>query len=252
MFALKYLVKNSAFLHTVVKGETPQVIADLYMKRFDLKNKGLLITPDDILKANPGLQASKMQIGQKIKIPDPKRAPLVDYPQYVNEGAEIDERSLSPRELELIINVVAETHNIPPDIFRGFVAVESKGDPEALSSAGARGMTQLMPQTISRMGLHEESVNDLYRNLQGGAIWLNNAKEELQPYLPAGRDPWKYALMAYHAGAPAVVAWIKAGEPAAGLGNVGKYTLEYPNAVHRESYNSDALIKFLDYHARIK
>ena len=36
------------------------------------KEKGIKITVDQILKANPGLKADKLRVGQKIWIPSPQ------------------------------------------------------------------------------------------------------------------------------------------------------------------------------------
>lgn len=59
------------FTHTVAKGEYLLTIINAYNK--ELKEKGVKgkITLDSVLKANPGLDANRMVVGQKIFLPKP-------------------------------------------------------------------------------------------------------------------------------------------------------------------------------------
>jgi hypothetical protein len=52
--------------HTVAAGDTISTIALAYRER------GVKVTVDQILKANPGLVPEKMQVGQKVWIPEPR------------------------------------------------------------------------------------------------------------------------------------------------------------------------------------
>lgn len=52
--------------HTVAAGDTLSTISLAY------REKGVKVTVDQILKANPGLVPEKMQVGQKIWIPEPR------------------------------------------------------------------------------------------------------------------------------------------------------------------------------------
>ena len=51
--------------YTVAAGDTLSAIAKAY------RDKGVKVTTTQILKANPGLDASKLYVGKKIFIPDP-------------------------------------------------------------------------------------------------------------------------------------------------------------------------------------
>lgn len=55
---------GQAIEHTVESGDTLSTIAQAYNKA-----KGLKLTSDLILKANPGLDPKKMKVGQKILVP---------------------------------------------------------------------------------------------------------------------------------------------------------------------------------------
>lgn len=88
---------------------------------------------------------------------------------------------------------VANEVGVPVDIFLRLVDTESKWNPKATSSAGARGLAQLMPDTAKYLGVNPD---DPYENLTGGARYL---KEQ---YAKFGN--WRLALAAYNAGPGAV------------------------------------------------
>ena len=50
-----------------------------------------------------------------------------------------------------IVVAAAEEFGVPPDLMLGLVWVESRFNPRAVSKAGARGLTQLMPATARAM-----------------------------------------------------------------------------------------------------
>lgn len=57
---------EKGYEHVVEKGQTLSVIIQAY------RDKGIKVTMDQVLKANPGLKPDKMQVGQKIFIPAPQ------------------------------------------------------------------------------------------------------------------------------------------------------------------------------------
>ncbi len=79
------------------------------------------------------------------------------------------------------------------------IAVESDWHPQAVSSAGAIGLGQLMPATASEAGI---DPNDPLANIHGAALHL---RALLNHYSAAGAgDRFIYAIAAYNAGAGAV------------------------------------------------
>ena len=58
---------EKGFEHTIASGDTISTIAQAY------REKGIKVTSDQILKANPGLVPEKMKVGQKIFIPAPEK-----------------------------------------------------------------------------------------------------------------------------------------------------------------------------------
>jgi len=95
-----------------------------------------------------------------------------------------------------VARAVARRHGIPEDLFLRLVTQESGWDPRALSSAGAIGLAQLMPETATLLGVDPA---DSQQNLEGGARYL------AQQYRRFGS--WRLALAAYNAGPEAVVAY---------------------------------------------
>lgn len=106
----------------------------------------------------------------------------------------------------------ASLHGLDPGLLAIMVWAESRGRPDARSSAGARGLMQLMPSTAAaiaeRRGLPEptpQRLNEPAYNLDLGAWYL---AQQLERYheLPL-------ALAAYNAGPGAVNAWVRAKTP---------------------------------------
>lgn len=87
----------------------------------------------------------------------------------------------------------ARRHNIPEDLFLRLVQQESRWNPQAVSSAGALGLAQLMPDTAALLGVNP---HDPQQNLDGGARYLRMMYEQF--------GNWRLALAAYNAGPGAV------------------------------------------------
>lgn len=68
------------------------------------------------------------------------------------------------------IAVVAERHGLDPKLLHALVIVESAYRPGVCSSAGACGLTQLMPGTARDLGVADRF--DPGQNLTGGAAYL--------------------------------------------------------------------------------
>lgn len=85
---------------------------------------------------------------------------------------------------------LAAKYDISPTLLEALVWQESRWRPGAVSSAGARGLAQLMPGTARQMGVNPD---DPHANLEGGARYL---RMQLDAF---GGDVEK-ALAAYNAG----------------------------------------------------
>ena len=93
------------------------------------------------------------------------------------------------------ITAAARRNGIDPALLAGLVRQESNFNAAAVSPAGARGLTQLMPATAAGLGVANPS--DTAQALEGGARYL---RRQLDAF---GGDVTK-ALAAYNAGPGAV------------------------------------------------
>src|SRR5689334_11297180 len=96
---------------------------------------------------------------------------------------------------EQLIDSAAQKYGIDPAVLKGLIKQESGFNPSAGSSAGAQGLTQLMPGTASAMGVTD--LHDPAQSIDGGAHYL---KMQLDRF---GGD-YSKALAAYNAGPGAV------------------------------------------------
>ena len=94
------------------------------------------------------------------------------------------------------INAAAARHKLDPTLLAGLIRQESNFNPGAVSPAGARGLTQLMPGTAAALGVRDSS--DPVQAIEGGARYL---REQLDRF---DNDPAR-ALAAYNAGPGAVL-----------------------------------------------
>jgi soluble lytic murein transglycosylase-like protein len=92
-----------------------------------------------------------------------------------------------------IARAAARKHGVPEDLFLRLVQRESGWNPDVVSSKGAVGLAQLMPDTAALLAVDALDPAD---NLDGGARYLA---------MMYGRfGSWKLALAAYNAGPGAV------------------------------------------------
>ncbi len=85
--------------------------------------------------------------------------------------------------------------NVSPALVLAVISVESAGKSEAVSSAGAQGLMQLMPATAARFGVQDSFKPE--QNIKGGVKYLHWLMEEF------GNDPI-LVLAGYNAGEGAV------------------------------------------------
>jgi hypothetical protein len=84
----------------------------------------------------------------------------------------------------------AKANNIDPLLVHSVIQVESNYNPNAVSSAGARGLMQLMPGTARELGVTDSF--DPRQNIEAGVKYLKQLKDQYQDD--------KLALAAYNAG----------------------------------------------------
>lgn len=121
-------------------------------------------------------------------------APLGEAAEATVEDASVRVQALSQPYREIIDRAAAE-HGLDPKLLHALVATESAYRPQAVSPAGAGGLTQLMPDTARELGVRDRW--DPEENVRGGARYLAQQIVRFQDL--------RLALAAFNAG-PARVA----------------------------------------------
>jgi transglycosylase-like protein with SLT domain len=104
---------------------------------------------------------------------------------------ESDCTPLESSEVEPLISVAAKKQSLSPQLLRAVIRQESGFKPCAVSSKGAQGLMQLMPETATQ--LHVIDPFDPAQNVDAGAAFL---KQMLKKY----NGDLRLALAAYNAG----------------------------------------------------
>lgn len=94
-----------------------------------------------------------------------------------------------------IINAAAQRYNIPFLLIKSVIRQESNFNHRAVSSAGARGLMQLMPQTARSLGV--ANIFSPTANIMGGAKYLSFLLKKYSGNI-------RLTLAAYNAGPGAV------------------------------------------------
>ena len=118
------------------------------------------------------------------------------------------EYRMYPKEYSKIVSNYAELYGIPEDILYAVIKTESGFDSSAVSSAGAVGLMQLMPETFlwltnDMTGEHlaEGMIYDPETNIRYGAYYLSMLYERY--------GVWETAFAAYNAGPGDVDSWLE-------------------------------------------
>jgi soluble lytic murein transglycosylase-like protein len=117
-------------------------------------------------------------------------SPGIDYGAAQDTGT-----SGESSEYDGLIEQAAARNGVSPAVLHGLIEQESGFNPNAVSSAGASGLTQLMPGTASTLGV--ANTLDPAESIEGGARYLGELTSEF-----GGNT--EEALAAYNAGPGAV------------------------------------------------
>jgi soluble lytic murein transglycosylase-like protein len=118
-------------------------------------------------------------------------APAANEPAAPQAGCQpLDEAAVAP-----LIESTAKSQDLKPELLRAVMERESGFRPCAVSSKGAQGLMQLMPDTALEMGVGDPF--DPKENLSGGAKFLKQLMDKYQGDLAK-------VLGAYNAGPAAV------------------------------------------------
>ena len=116
------------------------------------------------------------------------------FPDYAVADTALHARGV-PDAYTAKVAELSERFDLSPALIEALVWQESRWRAGALSSAGARGLAQLMPGTAREMGVN---ADDPYANLEGGARYLREQLDRFDGDL-------EKALAAYNAGPGRVI-----------------------------------------------
>ena len=122
-----------------------------------------------------------------------------------------------PAEYVAMARAAAQKWGVPENLFLAQIQLESSWDPNAVSSVGAQGIAQFMPDTAAGWGIDPFNPEEA---LDAAAHYMHNLYEQF--------GDWDYALAGYNGGPNS----ISAGEPLPG------WAQEYVNLVHGQVVGS--------------
>jgi soluble lytic murein transglycosylase-like protein len=123
-------------------------------------------------------------------------ATAADYAPAAPQGSEAGAGGASQSgQYQAQIEQAAQRYGLDPAVLHGLIQQESGFDPNAQSSAGASGLTQLMPGTAASLGV--ANPMDPTESIEGGARYLAQMMSQF-----GGNEA--DALAAYNAGPGAV------------------------------------------------
>ncbi len=99
-----------------------------------------------------------------------------------------------PTRFDALIEEAARRYDLPADLIKAVIRVESNFNPMAVSAAGAKGLMQLMDATAAALGVKDSF--DPAQNIEGGAAYLRRMLDRYGQV--------SLALAAYNAGPGAV------------------------------------------------
>jgi len=140
-----------------------------------------------------------------------------NYKVYIKETPN---RPLESNITDLYDHVISEashTHGVSFPLLKALIKTESDFNPRAVSSAGARGLMQLMPENIKTLKI--KNPFDPRENIMGGTQYLKQLINRFNGKLPL-------ALAAYNAG-PGVVEKYQRIPPYKETENFVKQVMEY-------------------------
>lgn len=118
-----------------------------------------------------------------------------DLPRHVISDPSLTALGV-PAAYQAAVQELSRRFDLSPSLIEALVWQESRWRPGAISTAGARGLAQLMPGTARYLGVNPD---DPYQNLEGGARYLREQLDRFDGNL-------EKALAAYNAGPGRVIA----------------------------------------------
>jgi len=128
----------------------------------------------------------------------PPRLHARDPRSFAGASVAASNQAAAPGPYLAAIEQISAAYDVDATLVRSVIAAESAFDPRAVSSKGARGLMQLMPQTATALGVRD--VHHPLENIAGGV-------RHLRYLLDRYAGDLSLAVAAYNAGEKAVDAY---------------------------------------------
>lgn len=169
------------------------------LENTDPRHLPLSRTPDsNDTKAYKKIYEAYMKLNrEKHSAPDIYYTFEPNSPDFINHYSRVNKSETKPDEAQVMseidaaVNKAAKKYDLPTDLLRAVIKVESNGNPQAVSPRGAKGLMQLIDSTANNMGV--ENVFKPEDNIMGGARYLRQLLDHFKGDL-------KLALAGYNAG----------------------------------------------------
>ncbi len=119
---------------------------------------------------------------------------IVEYINQHQTPAQVEELDTDAATVEDLITQAAYEYGIDPQLVKAIAIAESDMNQDEISSVGAIGVMQLMPETAAGLGVNPYDTNE---NIAGGAKYLRQMLDTFDGDIPL-------AVAAYNAGPGAV------------------------------------------------
>jgi len=113
------------------------------------------------------------------------------YQVYIKERTKASWYSYTTRRYDHLITGASQRAGISFSLLKALIKTESDFNPRAVSKAGAKGLTQIMPENFKALKIKDPF--DPWENIMGGARYLKQLLRRFNGELPL-------ALAAYNAG----------------------------------------------------
>lgn len=117
--------------------------------------------------------------------------PIIESKPTIFGDSFIDRLNSRISKYENIINEASSTFKVPKNVIKAIIGAESAGRADAVSSAGAKGLMQLMDGTADNLGV--KNSYDPKQNIFGGTKYIKMMLDKFDGNID-------YALAAYNAG----------------------------------------------------
>jgi soluble lytic murein transglycosylase-like protein len=114
-----------------------------------------------------------------------------NYKIFIREKAPVSLNSDVTDRYDDLITRASERHGVSFSLLKALIKIESDFNPRAISSAGAKGLMQIMPENIRAFNIKDPF--DPWENIMGGTRYLKQLIRRFNGKLPM-------ALAAYNAG----------------------------------------------------